>query len=65
MNLFISRHFVTIQIDSVLNRFNLYLNSSESVLSGLARMGQSPPDGFMASKAWQVLVQYYQSLDKK
>jgi len=34
------------------------------VLSGLASTGQNPPDGFMAPKAWQVLVQYYQNLDK-
>ncbi|KAL0108252.1 hypothetical protein PUN28_015062 [Cardiocondyla obscurior] len=30
----------------------------------LAKTGQNPPNGFMAPKAWQVLVQYYQSLEK-
>lgn len=28
----------------------------------LARNGQKPPDGFMAPRAWQVLSDYYQSL---
>lgn len=31
----------------------------------LAREGENPPDGFMASKAWKVLTEYYQSLEKK
>lgn len=30
----------------------------------LAREGQKPPEGFMAPKAWTVLVEYYQSLEK-
>ena len=30
----------------------------------LARNGETPPDGFMAPRAWQVLVQYYQSLQQ-
>lgn len=30
----------------------------------LAREGQKPPEGFMASKAWTVLVEYYKSLEK-
>ena len=29
-----------------------------------AREGDTLPDGFMAPKAWQVLVDYYQSLPK-
>ncbi|TGZ53477.1 Bifunctional 3'-phosphoadenosine 5'-phosphosulfate synthase [Temnothorax longispinosus] len=37
---------------------------SGTKMRGLAKTGQNPPDGFMAPKAWQVLVQYYQSLDK-
>ena len=28
----------------------------------LAREGKTPPDGFMAPKAWAVLQDYYQSL---
>lgn len=28
----------------------------------LAREGQTPPDGFMAPKAWRVLADYYLSL---
>ncbi|NXV11694.1 PAPS2 synthase, partial [Cepphus grylle] len=31
----------------------------------LAREGENPPDGFMAPKAWKVLTDYYQSLEKK
>lgn len=31
----------------------------------LARFGENPPDGFMASKAWMVLANYYQSLNKQ
>jgi len=31
----------------------------------LARSGEDPPDGFMAPRAWQVLVEYYQSSVKK
>lgn len=31
----------------------------------LARMGENPPDGFMAPKAWTVLANYYQSLNKQ
>lgn len=30
----------------------------------MARDGQNPPDGFMAPKAWSVLKEYYQSLEK-
>ncbi|KAF6317649.1 3'-phosphoadenosine 5'-phosphosulfate synthase 2 [Rhinolophus ferrumequinum] len=30
----------------------------------LAREGENPPDGFMAPKAWQVLTDYYRSLEK-
>ena len=29
-----------------------------------ARGGENLPEGFMAPKAWQVLVEYYQSLPK-
>ncbi|XP_054030721.1 bifunctional 3'-phosphoadenosine 5'-phosphosulfate synthase 2 [Dryobates pubescens] len=30
----------------------------------LAREGADPPEGFMAPKAWKVLTEYYQSLEK-
>uniref|UniRef100_A0A665XDY1 Uncharacterized protein n=1 Tax=Echeneis naucrates TaxID=173247 RepID=A0A665XDY1_ECHNA len=30
----------------------------------MAREGESPPDGFMAPKAWVVLKEYYKSLEK-
>ncbi|XP_034951342.1 bifunctional 3'-phosphoadenosine 5'-phosphosulfate synthase 2 isoform X2 [Chelonus insularis] len=30
----------------------------------LARKGQEPPNGFMAPKAWQILVNYYRNLDE-
>ncbi|KAJ8960871.1 hypothetical protein NQ318_020170 [Aromia moschata] len=30
-----------------------------------ARTGEEPPDGFMAPKAWQIISDYYQSLDVK
>uniref|UniRef100_A0A9J8CGQ4 3'-phosphoadenosine 5'-phosphosulfate synthase 1 n=1 Tax=Cyprinus carpio carpio TaxID=630221 RepID=A0A9J8CGQ4_CYPCA len=30
----------------------------------MAREGQNPPEGFMAPKAWNVLKEYYQSLEK-
>ena len=28
----------------------------------MAREGISPPDGFMAPEAWQIMVEFYQSL---
>ncbi|KAJ8318503.1 hypothetical protein KUTeg_003594 [Tegillarca granosa] len=31
----------------------------------LAREGQTPPDGFMAPKAWKVISEYYQSLNNQ
>ena len=30
----------------------------------MAREGQNPPEGFMAPKAWNVLKEYYKSLEK-
>lgn len=30
----------------------------------MARDGTNPPDGFMAPKAWDVLKEYYKSLEK-
>ncbi|XP_014474426.1 PREDICTED: bifunctional 3'-phosphoadenosine 5'-phosphosulfate synthase-like [Dinoponera quadriceps] len=38
---------------------------SGTKMRGLAKAGQDPPDGFMSPKAWQVLAEYYQSLDTK
>lgn len=32
--------------------------------SEFARTGEDPPDGFMATKAWSIISNYYQSLDK-
>ncbi|KAK7122843.1 hypothetical protein R3I94_019828 [Phoxinus phoxinus] len=37
---------------------------SGTKMRSLARSGENPPDGFMASKAWKVLVEYYSSLQK-
>uniref|UniRef100_A0A671WQR6 3'-phosphoadenosine 5'-phosphosulfate synthase 2a n=1 Tax=Sparus aurata TaxID=8175 RepID=A0A671WQR6_SPAAU len=33
-------------------------------MRNMARSGENPPDGFMAPKAWKVLVEYYTSLKK-
>uniref|UniRef100_A0AAX7UP80 Uncharacterized protein n=1 Tax=Astatotilapia calliptera TaxID=8154 RepID=A0AAX7UP80_ASTCA len=38
---------------------------SGTMMRSLARSGEYPPDGFMAPKAWRVLVEYYTSLQKK
>ncbi|KAK7134532.1 hypothetical protein R3I93_017832 [Phoxinus phoxinus] len=37
---------------------------SGTKMRSLARSGENPPDGFMAPKAWKVLVEYYSSLQK-
>ncbi|KAG7199584.1 hypothetical protein KM043_014190 [Ampulex compressa] len=37
---------------------------SGTKMRGLAKAGKNPPDGFMGYKAWQVLAQYYQNLEK-
>lgn len=37
---------------------------SGTKMRALARAGESPPDGFMAPSAWEVLSAYYQSLGK-
>ena len=39
-----------------------FLFISGTKMRALARAGETPPGGFMAPKAWQVLVEYYQSL---
>ncbi|KAF8358940.1 hypothetical protein PRIPAC_93935 [Pristionchus pacificus] len=35
---------------------------SGTKMRGLARSGQTPPDGFMAPKAWDILAAYYKSI---
>ncbi|PIC34760.1 hypothetical protein B9Z55_014317 [Caenorhabditis nigoni] len=37
-------------------------NISGTKMRGLARSGETPPDGFMAPTAWEVLASYYKSL---
>uniref|UniRef100_A0A8C7YCD7 3'-phosphoadenosine 5'-phosphosulfate synthase 2a n=1 Tax=Oryzias sinensis TaxID=183150 RepID=A0A8C7YCD7_9TELE len=37
---------------------------SGTKMRNLARSGENPPEGFMAPKAWKVLVEYYTSLQK-
>uniref|UniRef100_A0A672PDC6 Bifunctional 3'-phosphoadenosine 5'-phosphosulfate synthase 2-like n=1 Tax=Sinocyclocheilus grahami TaxID=75366 RepID=A0A672PDC6_SINGR len=37
---------------------------SGTKMRSLARSGETPPDGFMAPKAWKVLAEYYSSLQK-
>ena len=32
-------------------------------MRGLAKSGENPPEGFMAPKAWEILSNYYQSLN--
>ena len=33
-------------------------------MRSLAKSGENPPKGFMAPKAWKVLSEYYQSVQK-
>lgn len=42
-----------------------FLFISGTKMRGLARAGDTPPDGFMAPSAWKVLCDYYQSIVKK
>ena len=37
---------------------------SGTKMRGMARNGLTPPDGFMAPKAWKIMCDYYQSLPK-
>lgn len=39
-----------------------FLFISGTKMRALAQAGETPPDGFMAQKAWKVLVEYYQSI---
>jgi 3'-phosphoadenosine 5'-phosphosulfate synthase len=41
-----------------------FLFISGTKMRTLARNGENPPLGFMASKAWKILADYYQSLVK-
>lgn len=41
-----------------------FLLISGTKMRSMARNGETPPDGFMAPKAWKVMVEYYQSLGK-
>jgi len=42
-----------------------FLFISGTKMRGMARAGETPPPGFMAPKAWKVMVEYYQMLAKK
>lgn len=37
---------------------------SGTKMRGMAAAGETPPDGFMAPKAWKVMCDYYQSVKK-
>lgn len=37
---------------------------SGTKMRSLARNAENPPDGFMEPKAWDILSEYYQSLQK-
>lgn len=56
--------------NSEVTAFSLFFSHEDfEFISGtrmrrLAREGQKPPEGFMAPKAWTVLVEYYKSLEK-
>jgi 3'-phosphoadenosine 5'-phosphosulfate synthase len=38
-----------------------FVNISGTQMRRLAREGQTPPHGFMAPKAWNVLADYYRT----
>jgi len=42
-----------------------FVSISGSKMRKLAREGKSPPSGFMDPEGWDILVKYYQSLEKK
>ena len=42
-----------------------FLFISGTKMRTMARAGDSPPDGFMAPKAWKIMCDYYQSLKQK
>jgi len=35
---------------------------SGTKMRALARAGDTPPEGFMSPRAWQIMVDYYQSI---
>lgn len=39
-----------------------FLFISGTKMRALARAGETPPEGFMSPKAWQVMVDYYKSI---
>ena len=42
-----------------------FLFISGTRMRAMARAGETPPEGFMAPKAWKVMVEYYQQLATK
>ena len=40
-----------------------FLMISGSQMREYARNGETPPDGFMGEKAWQVVAEYYASIN--
>lgn len=42
-----------------------FLFISGTKMRAMARAGDTPPEGFMSPKAWEVMVEYYQSLAKQ
>ena len=39
-----------------------FLFISGTKMRALARAGDTPPEGFMAEKAWAIMVEYYRSI---
>jgi len=42
-----------------------FLFISGTKMRALARAGDTPPEGFMAPKAWSIMIEYYQSIAKQ
>jgi len=42
-----------------------FLFISGTKMRALARAGDTPPEGFMAPRAWKIMVEYYQSIAKQ
>ena len=38
---------------------------SGTKMRAMAKAAENPPDGFMSPKAWDIMVEYYQSLKKQ
>ena len=45
------------------SRADDFLMISGSQMRESARNGETPPDGFMGEKAWQVVAEYYASIN--